>query len=269
VIQANRRHEPGKTLSVALSITVHVLLFAFLLFGIRWKTKQPEPVIAELWGALPAVEAPRVQPPPVVTPTPKPEPKLEPEPKVEPKPEPKVEKKPDIALEQERKKKEEERKRLEEEAAEKKRQEEQKRRAEEKKRQEEEQRRFAEESRERMNEQLNRELAAAPKSVAPTVGPPLLGDPRAMAEWQSQIRAKVKPNIVVPSGIVGNPEAIFDVQLMPTGEVLTAKLRKSSGVQAYDDAVERAILKSSPFPLPKNPAVFDRNLRLTFRPLED
>jgi colicin import membrane protein len=76
----------------------------------------------------------------------------------------------------------------------------------------------------------------------------------------------VRPNIVIPLDIVGNPEAVFDVQLLPTGEVLSAKLRKSSGVKAYDDAIERAIYKSSPFPLPPQREVFQRDLRLTFRP---
>jgi len=48
--------------------------------------------------------------------------------------------------------------------------------------------------------------------------------------------------------------------------VLAAKLRKSSGVKAYDDAVERAILKSSPLPLPERREVFEARLELKFRP---
>ena len=63
-----------------------------------------------------------------------------------------------------------------------------------------------------------------------------------------------------------NPEAIFDVTVLPTGEVLTARKRKSSGNAAYDDAVERAITKSSPLPKPDDPALFQRQLELKFRP---
>ena len=48
---------------------------------------------------------------------------------------------------------------------------------------------------------------------------------------------------MLPPDIPGNPEAIFDVVQLPTGEVMSAKLRKSSGYQAYDAAVERAILQ--------------------------
>jgi colicin import membrane protein len=64
----------------------------------------------------------------------------------------------------------------------------------------------------------------------------------------------------------GNPEAIFDVVQLPTGEILDVQLRKSSGVRAYDDAVQRAILKSSPLPRPDRPELFQRSLMLKFRP---
>jgi colicin import membrane protein len=53
---------------------------------------------------------------------------------------------------------------------------------------------------------------------------------------------------------------------LPTGEVLTVRKRKSSGVAAYDDAVERAITKSSPLPQPDDRSLFQRQLELKFRP---
>jgi colicin import membrane protein len=75
-------------------------------------------------------------------------------------------------------------------------------------------------------------------------------------------------NVVLPSDIRGNPEAIFDVIQLPTGEVLSARLTKSSGHKAYDDAVERAILKSSPLPKPDRQEQFQRELQLKFKPQE-
>lgn len=75
-------------------------------------------------------------------------------------------------------------------------------------------------------------------------------------------------NIVLPLDIKDNPEAIFDVVQLPTGEVLSVRLRKSSGNKTYDDAVERAILKSSPLPRPDRPEQFSRVLQLNFRPHE-
>jgi colicin import membrane protein len=263
------RRDPGALLSFLLAITVHVALVTILVFGVRWRTK-PEPVMAELWTQLPPVEVPRVEPPkppPVAKPEPKPAPK--PEPKVEPKPPPK----PDIALEQERKRKEDEaRKRKEEEEARKRREEAERKKQEELRAKEERERRerelaekrqFEQETRERLQQELNRELAAAPKAAA---GPPRVGDPKVRAQWADRIRAKIRGNIVLPPDLAGNPEAVFDVELLPTGEVLTAKLRKSSGVKIYDDAVERAIYKSSPLPLPERGEAFERRLELRFRP---
>ena len=89
---------------------------------------------------------------------------------------------------------------------------------------------------------------------------------KALASWTDKIRAKIRGNIILPQDIPGNPEAVFDVTLLPTGEVLTVRKTKSSGHPGYDDAVERAILKSSPLPQPDDRSVFQRQLQLKFRP---
>jgi colicin import membrane protein len=80
------------------------------------------------------------------------------------------------------------------------------------------------------------------------------------------IQAKIKGNVLVPPDIPGNPEAIFDVVQLPTGEIIDATLRKSSGVRAYDEAVQRAIIKSSPLPRPETPDLWQRSLTLRFHP---
>jgi len=86
--------------------------------------------------------------------------------------------------------------------------------------------------------------------------------------YAGRIKAKIRGNIVLPPDLKGNPEAIFDVVQLPTGEVLSVKLRKSSGHAGYDLAVERAVLKSSPLPRPDRPELFQRALELKFRPLD-
>ena len=88
----------------------------------------------------------------------------------------------------------------------------------------------------------------------------------ALGQYTALIRAKVRGNWILPQDLQGNPEAIILVIQLPTGEVLSTKVLKSSGNPAYDTAVERAILKSSPLPLPSDKALFDRELKLTFRP---
>jgi colicin import membrane protein len=89
---------------------------------------------------------------------------------------------------------------------------------------------------------------------------------RAEADYIRRIQAKVKGNVVLPPDMNGNPEAIFEVVQLPTGEIIDAVLRKSSGVRAYDEAVQRAIQKSSPLPRPDRPELFQRSLTLKFRP---
>ena len=267
-MQALERRDPGATASAVLALAVHVILVLVLFFGIRWKTSQPAPVTAELWSQLPAIETPR-PPPPVIVPRPEPKPEPRPEPKAEPKPEPK----PDIALEEAKKRREEaEKKKRDEEVQKRKRDEELKAKADEERKDKElaekRRREETESERKRMQDQLARELSgAAPKAAAPVTGvPAAVADRAATGAWRDQISARVKSNIVLPPDLAGNPEAVFDVFLLPTGEVQSVKLVRSSGSKVLDDAWERAILKSSPLPRPAKAEIFQRDLRLVFRP---
>ena len=83
-----------------------------------------------------------------------------------------------------------------------------------------------------------------------------------------KVAAKIRGNVVLPPDIKGNPEAVFDVVQLPTGEVLQVRLRKSSGHKALDDAIERAILKASPLPKPDKAETPPRTFELKYRPLE-
>lgn len=119
-----------------LAMLAHVALVLFLVVGLNWKTNTEGPLQVELWmdGNTPVSPPPsESQPEPEPTPAPEPEPKPEPKPEPPPPPppppsvvakaapEPKPEIDPEIALEQERKKRaEQERAQLEREAAEKK-----------------------------------------------------------------------------------------------------------------------------------------------------
>lgn len=87
--------------------------------------------------------------------------------------------------------------------------------------------------------------------------------------YADKIRNKVKGFVVLPGGIQGNPEVVFSVTQLPSGDVLNVKLVKSSGNHALDDAVERAIRKASPLPKPDNPADFQRDLKLHYHPSGD
>ena len=226
--------EPGGAAPAALSVLVHGVLFAVLVFSLHWQSKRADPVVAELWSELPAIEPPE----PKVEPTPEIKPQPKPEPRVEQKPA-----KPDIAIEREKK------------LAKKKK---------------EPPLKF--DTTQRIREQLaqeqqalnrNRERQDVLKQFTP---PPTAGLPD--AGYIDKIRTKIKTNIISPSEIKGNPAVVFNIVQLPTGEVLSVRLVKTSGNALLDSAVERAILKSSPLPKPDRPEQWLREFNISFRPLE-
>jgi colicin import membrane protein len=93
---------------------------------------------------------------------------------------------------------------------------------------------------------------------------------RVVDEYKAKIMAKIRNNIVMPPDVAKDARAEFSVTLLPGGAVLPPKLVKSSGNAVYDNAVERAILKSDPLPLPPDVALFNRfrELNLVFKPTE-
>jgi colicin import membrane protein len=224
--------------SFVLSALVHIVLATVLFLGVRVQSHPPDTVEVDLVEAPPPppVEAPK--PEPIKVEPPKPEPRIE-KPQIvipdkpKPKPKPKVEAKPKADPDFQ--------KRLREQVA-------QEQKALDQQRQERE-----------LRELLARQQADAARAAASARA-------KALNEYIARIQAKVKGNWILPQGLTGNPEAVFDVVQLPTGEVLSARLVKSSGNAAYDQAVERAILKSSPLPLPAARELFARELKLTFRP---
>lgn len=93
---------------------------------------------------------------------------------------------------------------------------------------------------------------------------------RVVDEYIAKIAAKIRSRIVMPPGVPDDARAEFAVTVLPGGSVLNPRLLKSSGNAAYDNAVERAILKAQPLPLPPDAALFNRfrEMKLGFRPKE-
>jgi colicin import membrane protein len=236
-----------KAISGALTLVMHLLFFALLVFGVAWQKREPAAVVAELWSNLPAPPLPKAEPMP-----PKPQPKAEakPVPKVEPKQQPKA----DIAL---RDKKEKALKAQERELAEKKKREEQARLEALKQQQakEAEAIRLAREQDEALKKLAQSQAAAQAKLVD---------------EYKRRIAERIKRFIIEPPSLQGNPEVEFDVIVLPGGEVLDVRTRKASGQVPWDNAVERAIRRAQPLPLPPDPALMRefRELNLKFRPKE-
>jgi colicin import membrane protein len=93
---------------------------------------------------------------------------------------------------------------------------------------------------------------------------------RVVDEYTAKIAAKIRSRIVMPPDVPDDARAEFAVTVLPGGSVLNPRLLKTSGNAAYDNAVERAIIKAQPLPLPPDTALFNkfREMRLGFRPKE-
>jgi len=258
----------AKWIAGLLAIAVNLGFVLFLMFHVTWRNPAPEGVAVELYAPpqvaekiepkeqiepakpLPPLEAPKFEPPKIEPP------RIEPPkapPKAEPPPPPP---KPEISLKEKQAQAERERREREKQEAEKREAErqQQKRLAEARERQarEAEALRAQAEREQRAQQQVAMNAARA----------------KADADYIRRIQAKIRGNVVLPPDMSGNPEAVFDVVQLPTGEIIDVQLGKSSGVRAYDEAVQRAIIKSSALPRPDNPEMFRRNLTLKFRPLD-
>lgn len=260
----------SKWLAALLAVLVHLLLIAVLYYGVNWQKKTPETFEVALVQAEspraatpppPAAEA--VKPPPRQhVPPPAPVPEVEPKPprhvdiaepeapkpvkKPKPVPPPVVEKpkpakpKPEKPAEPE----------IDAQAA-----------------------RAAEQQ--RLSAMLARDADRARQQALLREETGRVNDAKAKAstskaldEYINNIRIKVRGKIALPPGVSGNPEAVFTVNQLPTGEVMDVQLRRTSGNAALDAAIERAIHLASPLPLPSKPGLFKRDLELTLRPLE-
>jgi colicin import membrane protein len=242
------RVEPGKNVSLALTIAVHAALAVFLIYGIHWQTTAPAAVEVELVRAPPAPE-----PVPVPAPAPVVEPPLAP--KVEAKPPPPAPPKPEIAIKEKVKpvKPVPQVTRPKPMPADP--------FADELRREEEriDQRKAAAAASDELARLKSQQLAAQAASLRD----------KSLASYKGKIIAKIRGNLVRPPNLNGNPEATFEVIQLPSGEIISARLKRSSGNTTLDDAIMRAILRSSPLPLPDRGDIFSRSLDLSFRPNAD
>jgi len=129
----------------------------------------------------------------------------------------------------------------------------QKRAAEEKQRQAE-----AQEQTQR-EEDLQRDLAAEEEAKKARAGP-------ALASWQAQIAARINRAWLRPPTARPGIECMLNVTQVPGGEVTEVTIGACNGDQAVRESIEAAVYRASPLPPPPDPALFDRHLRIDFKP---
>jgi colicin import membrane protein len=236
-----------------MSFIAHAVLVVALVWGVHWHS-DPTPVgtSAELWAAVPQIAAP--QPTAPVEPPPPPEPKPTP---VEPPPPPTVQapKPPDIVTEQEKQKKareEQEKKDAAEKAAAQKAAEDKAKADAEKQKQQDAQRmaKLRQDQLARINSQLGGGPPDSTGNAAKNAGP--------SANYLGRIAAILKRNLTQIDPVPGNPAVEVEIRTAPDGTILSWRVTKVSGSQAWDDSVLRAIEKTGRLPVDtdgKAPAV--------------
>jgi colicin import membrane protein len=240
-------YEPSKLPAGILALLVHILFFALLYFGFNWNRQAyvPATMTVALWSNL---TQENVKPPASA--------KVE---EAVPPPQPEKMAKPDIAIP--------EKKKVEAKPAESKpEKKESVRNAAEEARKKAEAQKAAEQRQEAQRiadaqaAQQKTELAKQEEQAA------ALG--KLIDEYKAKIQSKIRSHIVQPPNVQDDARAEFLVTLLPGGPVLKVELKKSSGNRLYDDAVERAIRRSDPLPLPQDASLFNRFrvLDLTFKP---
>jgi colicin import membrane protein len=90
--------------------------------------------------------------------------------------------------------------------------------------------------------------------------------PRSDSGYVAAITAKVKSTTIYggSTDVPDNPRVEFHVEQLPTGEIISVKKTRSSGIPAFDDAVEKGIIKASPLPKKKDGTV-ERSLEIGFK----
>ncbi len=259
-----KRH--GGTRAFVLALAMHCLLFAFLWVGIRWNN-DPTGVDAEIWDMTTQMAAPQAEPQPEPEPEPEP-PAKPPEPEAPP---PEVVKPPqpdpEIAL---RKQKEKEKKELEEKklAELKKKKEEEKKLAELEKKEKAEKEKAKKLAELKEKEKLAKVREAEMKRIMGTAAAGSTGTaarstaPRLDDGYKAAIVTKIRSFLNYPGQ--EDVEAVYTITQLPTGEVMGVRKVKSSGVAAYDTAIENAIRNASPLPKRKDGTV-EREITATFK----
>ena len=265
----------GLVRSVTLAIAAHTLLLAALTWGVNWRREAPPVVIeAELWSASAIQAMARVEPPPPAPPVVVAEPAPQPQPAVvvAPPPTPAQPQQADIALQQQKKRLQKEheleleRKRLqraqelehEQKALEARRREQQlelqrKATAEKLKTEQEAQRRQSESEENRRLEVQRQEnikrmtgLAGAASSTGVNGSAQQSSGPS--ADYAGRIRAKVRNNIAYSGDTSANRTTLVEVRTSPDGTIIRRTILKPSGVEAWDEAVLKAIDKTEVLP---------------------
>ena len=81
---------------------------------------------------------------------------------------------------------------------------------------------------------------------------------------ENRIKRQLESPVVGAAGL----DCVVDVVQLPSGDVMSATVASCNGDEAVRRSIERAVMDASPLPKPPNPALFERNLNVSFQPEE-
>ena len=116
-------------------------------------------------------------------------------------------------------------------------------------------------------ENLQRMQGMAGASGGPNATGTALKSSGPSATYAGRLVGSIKPNIIYPGDMVGNPRAEVEVRVAPDGMIQSRRIVQSSGNKAWDDAVLRAIDKTEVLPKDTDGRV-PPVIVLGFRPLD-
>lgn len=261
---------------VSLAVLLHVLVFGSLIVVIDFGERD-RPVVPLAISATLVTDNAIVIPPKVEEVVP-PEPDISEQQRIRAEEQKRLE---DQRIEQERlhrlAQEEEERKRKAAEEAERKRraeaEAERRREAQEeaeteRKRVEAERQRQAEIERQRLeNERLRREAEVARLAEIQAESNRLDAMvANAEAAYMFAIQQRISRNWVRPPTARAGLECVVNIRQLPGGEVVSVSIGTCNADSVVRRSIEAAVHRASPLPTPSDPSVFDRDIRLIFRP---
>ena len=283
-------------ISLTQSVLLHGVVIGGLAYGFyayKKDAKPPPPVTLAIEGTIVGEKdlgpvQPKAEPLPVPPePAPEPEPPPPPEDQGPPSPSPEeiqqrereeqaekqrvederiaVEKKQAEemqAAEQKLREETEKKRQQEQRAAEEKRLADAKRKAEEKRKAEDEKRKADElKARAASEAELRKSLEAEERVNT-------LRSSGAMMSWVGQIANRIQRAWLRPPSAKPGIDCVVHVTQVPGGAVTSVKVGECNGDASVRESIESAVMRASPLPPPPDPALFERDLEIRFRPTD-
>jgi len=88
----------------------------------------------------------------------------------------------------------------------------------------------------------------------------------ALAQYQALIAARIERAWIRPPSAHAGINCQVNITQVPGGEVTAVQVGKCNGDEAVRQSIETAAYRASPLPAPPDPALFDRDVVVTFAP---